>query len=455
VHGITCAAPGSIAPVATAAEGASSSFARADHVHGATAGIPGSLTPDQAAAEGASSSFARLDHAHGIACAAPGANSVNIAASAEGSASSFARSDHTHNLDVSIAPTWSGTHTFNQSVYLANATPLWLTSTGSGTYNLTILYHDTTNGLYFDVARATDSAGGAALPIQFAHRGGPTAFVITEYDARVAGGIYVGSLAVDPPAGEVVATGKGTFSKAMLGADPVHGTTYASFWNADLTRDAGNYCILHSNAGDTYINAATGKAVTFQVNNSNVTIVDAAGIRSSGGLVVGDLATSPTAGTAIIKTNTALTASATTGLTLKHNSSGTPAAGFGNIIAFLLETTTTEDQNAGAIKGEWVTATHASRAGAISLWAYDASAAREGVRVSTDGSQPLLGFYGATPVARQAQSKATQISDFYTANAGYDSNEQDMLNAIVDDLINVFTWLDDLTTKLENVGIIS
>lgn len=65
-----------------------------------------------------------------------------------------------------------------------------------------------------------------------------------------------------------------------------------------------------------------------------------------------------------------------------------------------------------------------------------------------------VGFYGVTPVTRQAQLKATQTSGGYTASGSYDSNEESMLNALVADMTNVFTWLTDMTTKLENTGIL-
>lgn len=65
-----------------------------------------------------------------------------------------------------------------------------------------------------------------------------------------------------------------------------------------------------------------------------------------------------------------------------------------------------------------------------------------------------VGFYGVTPVARQAQSKATQTSGTCTADATYSANERDAINALVTDMTNAFTWLTDLTTKLENTGII-
>ncbi|HLE03856.1 MAG TPA: hypothetical protein VI729_04480 [Anaerolineales bacterium] len=333
---------------------------------------PISITPDTNPGKGTSNYAARSDHVHGITCAAPGANSVNLGASAEGSASSFARSDHSHNLDLNISPTWAGSHSFNQTIILSPVYPIYLTSFGNGTYNKTIVSHDTTAGLFFDVARATDAIGGTPLKIQFAHRGGPTAFVIDEYDARVAGGIYVGSLAVDPPAGEIVATGKGTFSKAMVGADPVHGTSYASFWNADLTRVAGNYCILHSSSGDTYINAASTRAITFQINNGTVITINGAG-----NLLVG---------------------TGTDGMT-----------GSGSL-------------------------------------AVAQDLAHRGTKV---------GFYNITPITRQQQLRPTQ-NTYPTADGTYNGAEEGLaINNLAYDMDNVWLWLEQITDKLQALGLFS
>lgn len=83
-----------------------------------------------------------------------------------------------------------------------------------------------------------------------------------------------------------------------------------------------------------------------------------------------------------------------------HRSTGTPAAGFGTSLNFLLESDTTNDQAAGAINVAWTTATHASRRSYLSFEAYDISTSREGFRISANGSAALIGFLGATPVVR-------------------------------------------------------
>lgn len=84
-----------------------------------------------------------------------------------------------------------------------------------------------------------------------------------------------------------------------------------------------------------------------------------------------------------------------------HNSSGTPAAGFGSSILFRLESSTTADQSAARIIVHWTTATHASRAVKGALTAYYTSTERECIAWGSDATNALIGFLGATPVARQ------------------------------------------------------
>lgn len=74
--------------------------------------VPGIIQPDDAAATGSASVAAQRDHTHGIVCAAPASPSVNLATSAEGLGTAFARAAHAHQLDQSISPTWTGSHTF-------------------------------------------------------------------------------------------------------------------------------------------------------------------------------------------------------------------------------------------------------------------------------------------------------------------------------------------------------
>jgi hypothetical protein len=55
---------------------------------------------------------------------------------------------------------------------LYGVTPLTFTSTGSGTFNKTVLYHDATNGLLLDLAKSTDNIGATPIDFKIDARGG-------------------------------------------------------------------------------------------------------------------------------------------------------------------------------------------------------------------------------------------------------------------------------------------
>lgn len=98
--------------------------------------------------------------------------------------------------------------------------------------------------------------------------------------------------------------------------------------------------------------------------------------------------------------NNATTNAIDTVCTLAHNSTGTPAAGFGSALALTLESSTTTEQSALQFTAEWATATHASRKARAKLNVYD-TAAREALRIEADGSAAMIGFLGAAAAARQ------------------------------------------------------
>lgn len=62
---------------------------------------------------------------------------------------------------------------------------------------------------------------------------------------------------------------------------------------------------------------------------------------------------------------------------------------------------TTASQNVASFDAVWATSTHASRKGRVVLSVYDATAAREALRLESDGAAALVGFYGASAVAKQ------------------------------------------------------
>lgn len=116
-------------------------------------------------------------------------------------------------------------------------------------------------------------------------------------------------------------------------------------------------------------------------------------------------------------------------LILNHNSTGTPAKGFGTAMAIQGETSTTENVDMAEIVAIWNTATHASRQADLILSAYDTSK-REGLRIQGNGSAPAIGFLGATPAARRAH-----VAD-PSGGATVDAEARSAINSILATLEN-------------------
>lgn len=90
--------------------------------------------------------------------------------------------------------------------------------------------------------------------------------------------------------------------------------------------------------------------------------------------------------TPIGKVSDAVTNANSVSLTLKHNTSGTAAASFGNALDFDLDSTTTADQSAARISALWTTATHASRTSDLVFYGVSsASALTESFRITGGG----------------------------------------------------------------------
>lgn len=112
----------------------------------------------------------------------------------------------------------------------------------------------------------------------------------------------------------------------------------------------------------------------------------------------------------------------TRALTLRHTaSSGTPGAFFGSSIGWEAHTNTLSVRNQTLIESYWLDATDATRRGQLVLYAYDATAARVGMVLTTDGTQPQIAFYGANAVAKQSvtgsRSGGVALTNLLTALA--------------------------------------
>lgn len=63
-------------------------------------------------------------------------------------------------------------------------------------------------------------------------------------------------------------------------------------------------------------------------------------------------------------------------------SSGTPAAGFGQRWSFAAQSSTTNDRDVGAIQGRWAVATDASRTGFLAFTVFSTTTEQEGIRIT-------------------------------------------------------------------------
>jgi hypothetical protein len=154
-------------------------------------------------------------------------------------------------------------------------------------------------------------------------------------------------------------------------------------------------------------------------------------------------------------------------LTVGHDSTGTPAAGFGAGLIFELESTTTAKQSAGLLTAEWATATHASRKARVTLSVYD-TAVREAIRAEASGAAAMLGFFGVAAVVRPTALTATLTSITHTAPGTpdyaiqnltnvtpYGFATQDEGNTVLSVILNLQVRVNELETKLNALGLIT
>lgn len=108
-----------------------------------------------------------------------------------------------------------------------------------------------------------------------------------------------------------------------------------------------------------------------------------------------------------ISTITAVRSSAVTSTTRSvmeffHNSTNTPAAGFGGKMTVGGKSSTTDSAPMATIEWVWIVSTHASRTARLRLLVSDFnSTSREGLRIDADGTQALVGFFGTAAAAQQ------------------------------------------------------
>jgi hypothetical protein len=110
-------------------------------------------------------------------------------------------------------------------------------------------------------------------------------------------------------------------------------------------------------------------------------------------------------------------------LILSHESSGTPAAGFGTGFQMLAESSTSADQTLAIVEARWVDATHASRRAEMPFLLYDATSFRVPLTLASTGTASAIGFHGATAIAKPtvtgSRSANAALASLLTALANY------------------------------------
>lgn len=119
----------------------------------------------------------------------------------------------------------------------------------------------------------------------------------------------------------------------------------------------------------------------------------------------------------------------------------------------------------------WPTATVASRKARMTLSVNDATALREGFRIETDGSAPMIGFLGANAVARQAEITDELTTITHTAPGTPDYAIQDLVdssggatfgfatkdegNTVLSVIANLQARVNELETVLVTFGLLT
>ena len=99
-------------------------------------------------------------------------------------------------LVTSDTQTIYGAKTFNSIITASSSTPIQFTATGTGTYNKAIFYSDS-NGVTFEVQRASDSSSATALPFLIKSRGG-------QWNTLKSGPVYINGTSTFGNAGQPI-----------------------------------------------------------------------------------------------------------------------------------------------------------------------------------------------------------------------------------------------------------
>lgn len=190
-----------------------------------------------------------------------------------------------------------------------------------------------------------------------------------------------------------------SYSAVSLTADIAGTLPIANGGTASITAAGARTALGSTTLGDAIYTITNPGAITFPRFNADntVTPLSAANFDTAVGLGTGN---TPVFSGLTLLLSDAATNSVSTGTTFGHNSSGSPAVGFGTAYKFQIQTATTADTDAADVTVTWSTATpHALRKARVVHNVWDSSA-REAIRIQASGSAAMIGFLGATASAQ-------------------------------------------------------
>jgi len=222
------------------------------------------------------------------------------------------------------------------------------------------------------------------------------------HDSATSAGSPRNALQIDTSGSAVTITALGNIlapsdGAIYVGGSAAGGRPYGTFYgiSADGNVTAGMIRWNDSSTTGTRIEAGklivgSGSAIGFSSAAPSSAAADVAFRRNAAGVVEVNNGTSGQWAALKLGARDAVTAAVTTCLTVGHQSTGTPAAGFGSSLLFNLDSSTTADRPAAEQQVKWATATDGSRKGQLVLGVHDASTSagtpRVGIQIDTNGT---------------------------------------------------------------------
>lgn len=297
-------------------------------------------------------------------------------------------------------------------------------------------------------------------------------------------GVKSNTLVIDTTNGRVgVGTGPGYVLDVNAGSVDAalrittangYASIFAGIWSSNWTSGCTTQFWSTSNSGN--LGTSTNHIMILHANSKDYIRLDGNGNcwkRSYNDAIQLEVSghTTQTNPIALFWDETAATAVVREIFRLRAQSSGTPAAGFGVGQGFYAETATSgTNQQQGQIATTWIDATNASRKAKMSLSAYD-TAARLGIEIEADGSNPKLGFFGVATVVRPTALTTQLTAITHTAPGTPDYALQDLVdssggaafgfatkdegNTLLSVVKNLQTRVGELETKLQALGLLT